>query len=281
MHPALVRYDPTSSDGSAVGYNFDGTAGPGQSVSYTWYADMGAVDTGTNLVDFGDRRGHRHHGLWGGLMIEPPLATWTDPKTGQPIDSGVQADIKVPGSRVNFREFVIDFADGLNLRTKDGGLVPDAGAVDDPEDAGDRSVNYGEERFAPRIARDPQMANVFSSAVHGDPATAVFEANRGDPTVLRVLDGSDRARAHTFMLSGHDWPDQAWDSASMRRSTVGEMQPGTAFTLRLTGGAGGGGGAPGDYLFRDGGTVNQVSAGLWGLLRVTDPSASGVKPLGK
>jgi manganese oxidase len=281
MHPSLVRYDPTSSDGAAVGYNFDGTAGPGQSVTYTWYADTGLVDTGTNLVDFGDRRGHRHHGLWGGLMIEPPLANWTDPKTGLPIDSGVQADIKVPGSKTNFREFVIDFADGLNLKQKDGSPVPDAGLVDDPEDAGDRSINYSEERFAPRLAADPQTANVFSSAVHGDPATPVFEANRGDATEIRLLDGSDRARAHTFMLSGHDWRDQLSDPQALRRSTVGEMEPGTAFTLRLTGGAGGGGGATGDYLFRDGGTVNQVSGGLWGILRVTDFTNSGVKPLGK
>jgi hypothetical protein len=37
--------------------------------------------TSATLADFGDRRGHRHHGLFGGLLIEPKGSTWSDPKT--------------------------------------------------------------------------------------------------------------------------------------------------------------------------------------------------------
>lgn len=279
MHPALVRYDPTRSDGATVGYNYDQTVAPGESITYIWYADPGLIGTGTNLVDFGDRRGHRHHGLWGGLMIEPPFATWTDPTTGASLPSGTQADVKIPGTPIRFREFVIDLQDGLNLRDPAGNPIADAGGVDDPEDAGDRGINYRTERFAPRLESDPEVADVMSSQVHGDPATPVFRAYTGDQTVVRVLQGSDRARAHTMVLNGHRWSSQLFDPSSRQISTVGGIEPATAFTLRLTGGAGGVQKAPGDYLFRDGLLINQVNAGLWGLLRVSSVLDPTLKPL--
>ena len=85
IHPNLTRFDVTRSDGATVGYNYDQTVAPGASRTYTWYLDPEVTGATINLVDLGDRRGHRHHGLWGGLMVEPKGAVWLDPRTGQPL----------------------------------------------------------------------------------------------------------------------------------------------------------------------------------------------------
>jgi hypothetical protein len=281
MHPSLVKYDVTRSDGATVGYNYDQTVAPGATITYTWYARPGLLG-GTNLVDFGDRRGHRHHGLWGGLMIEPKGSTWTNPETGAAVTTGAQADIKwtdSSGKAQAFREFVVDFQDGLNLRDKSGARIPEAGHVDDPYELGNRGINYRTERFAPRLQANPQRAWAMSSEVHGDPATPVFRAYAGDPVWFRVLQGGDRGRAHTFLLHGHEWPNQPTDPASMARSSQDGVMPARGFNFGLIGGAGGRQGSSGDYLFRDGLLINQVNAGLWGLLRVEGAAVSDLKPL--
>ncbi len=71
MHASLAKYDVTRSDRATVGYSYGQTIAPAASRTYTWYADPEIEGATINLLDFGDRRGHRHHGLWGGLLIEP------------------------------------------------------------------------------------------------------------------------------------------------------------------------------------------------------------------
>jgi len=296
IHASMVKYDPLRNDGATVGYNYDQTVAPGKSLTQTWYADPALEGATTNLVDFGDRRGHRHHGLWGGLMIEPKGATWKDPRTGASLEgvknprTGVIEGTKTAeaanvsyvaadGTTKKFREFVADWQDGLNLRKPDGTPVPTAGEVDDPYERGHRGINYRTERFAPRLAKDPEQANVLSSVVHGDPDTPVFQAYVGDPVKFRVLEGSDRGRAHQFMLNGHEWPNQYTDPTSFLRGSQEGLLTGRAFTFNLVGGAGGRQGASGDYLFRDGLLRNQVNAGLWGLLRVHASPQANVPPL--
>jgi manganese oxidase len=286
MHPALVSYDVTRSDGATVGYNFDTTVAPGGSRNYVWYVDPDLAGATALLADFGDRRGHRHHGLWGGLLIEPKGSTWTHPVTGLPITTGAQAVIRwtnadgTPGVR---REFVTGIQDGLRLLDDAGAPIAPAGPVEDAYELGNRGVNYRTERFAPRLVTNPRPAWVMSSAVHGDPATPVFRSFVGDPTWFRLLMGQDRGRAHTFTLHGHRWANQLNDPGSMLRSSQDGVMPGRSFTYDLDAGAGGTQKRNGDYLFRDGLLINQVNAGLWGLLRVhdpADPAAAGLKPLG-
>ncbi len=89
------------------------------------------------LSDFGDRRGHRHHGLYGGLLIEPKGATWSSPATGEPLSTGAAGVIRwtdASGAARVYREHAIDWEDGLNLRTASGAAVPPANEVDDPYD---------------------------------------------------------------------------------------------------------------------------------------------------
>ncbi|GAA3932849.1 multicopper oxidase domain-containing protein [Actinoplanes auranticolor] len=282
LHAGLVEYLATSADGATVGYNYDQTVGPGQSIGAYWYVPEELAGSTAMLADFGDRRGHRHHGLFGGLLIEPKGSTWTDPATGAPVVTGDRAVIKwtdASGTARSFREYALHWQDGLNLRTPSGAAIPPAGDPDDPYELGNRGINYRTERFAPRLARDPAQSNVLSSAVHGDPATPVLRAYPGDPVKLRLLIGSDRGRAHSFMLSGHGWNYQAADPASTVVSTRGSLLASQAASLDLIGGAGGPRSATGDFLFRDGNQVNQTNAGLWGLLRVHASTQPDLPPL--
>jgi manganese oxidase len=120
----------------------------------------------------------------------------------------------------------------------------------------------------------------MSSKVHGDPATPVFQAYVGDPVRFRLLMGGDRGRAHSFLMHGHGWPNQPTDPSSMVRTNRGGVMAGNAYVFDLVGGAGGLQKRSGDYLFRDGNLVNQVNAGLWGLLRAQGAPKADLKPLG-
>jgi hypothetical protein len=149
LHPAMVDVDVTRADGATVGYNLDQTVAPGKSITAFWSVPTTLAGTSGTLGDFGDRRGHRHHGLFGGLLIEPQGSTWHDPKTGAQITSGAAAVIRwtdPDGTKRATREHAIDWEDGLNLRTPSGAAVPPANEVDDPYDKGNRGVNYRTER---------------------------------------------------------------------------------------------------------------------------------------
>jgi hypothetical protein len=282
LHPGLVEYAVTSADGATVGYNWDQTVGPGQRITAYWYVPEDLAGSTATLVDLADRRGHRHHGLFGGLLIEPKGATWTDPATGAPVVTGAAAVIRwtaPDGSAQAFREHALHWQDGLNLRTAAGAAIPPASEVEDPYELGNRGINYRTERFAPRLAKNPDQADVFSSAVHGDPATPLLRAYVGDPVRIRLLTSSDRGRAHSFVLSGHGWHYQAADPDSTVVSTHGLLLASQAASLMLAGGAGGPRGVSGDFLYRDGNQVNQTNAGLWGILRVHATPQPDLRPL--
>jgi hypothetical protein len=224
LHPSLVDHDITRSDGAAVGFNFDGTVAPGKAISYSWYVSPRLDGATANLVDMADRRGHRHHGLFGGLVVEPKGSTWTDPGNGQPVPNGLTANINWvddQGNAQSYREHTVHWQDGLNLRLANGQPVPVLDHVDDPYDRGNRGINYRTERFAPRLAANPQQAWVFSSQVHGDPATPVMQAYTGERIRLRLLQGSDRGRTHSVLVSGHSWNYLPADEKSRRVSAEG------------------------------------------------------------
>lgn len=77
---------------------------------------------------------------------------------------------------------------------KDGELVKttiaDTGEeVEEPdaEDTGEKGYNYRSERFANRLKKDSRISKIFSSKVHGDPATPVFKAYAGERVIFRVM----------------------------------------------------------------------------------------------
>ena len=288
MTPQLVRSDVRGSDGATVGFNLDQTVGPGETITYRWYADdvtpgeLGAI----NLLDFGDVRGHRHHGLFAGLHIEPVGATYHNPYTGAEITSGAVADIHV-GNQPDFREFTSFFQDGLNLRDKAGATIQDPAHAEglDAEDQGEKGFNYTSEPFRHRVGMEPveataanplegsKLASVFSSHVHGDPDTPIFRAYAGDPVRMRVLQGGDKPRQHAFELAGHAWKTDPHDPGSSLKGNSGGISVGRGLNLHLVS-AGGTGAHTGDYRYGCAVLGHHTSGGLWGILRVYPASTS-------
>jgi manganese oxidase len=282
LHAAMLDYDVTRADGATVGYNLDQTVAPGSSISAYWYVPKFLEGATLPLTDLADRRGHRHHGLHGGLMVEPEGSTWHDPQTGAEIKTGAQAVIRwqdADGNARARREFVVDWEDGLNLWHA-GAPMPEASdRVVEPHELRNRAVNFRTEPFPLRYPANGDPASVMSSAVHGDPVTPLFQAYVGDPVALRILQSSDRGRAHNFILSGHEWRAHTNDDRSQIRSSRPLLVPTQGGTWHLLGGAGGTTGQSGDFLYRDGLVPNQTNAGLWGLLRVHDSRTENLLPL--
>ncbi|HEY5684200.1 MAG TPA: hypothetical protein VIY70_02405, partial [Acidimicrobiia bacterium] len=315
LHASLLRYDVRGSDGAVIWFNRDQTVGPGESILYRWWADdvtpgeLGAI----NLTDYGDVRGHRHHGLFAGLVVHPANATVHDPLTGASIydgalaakadalqaladgenaehdrlmnetarlASGEQVDVRIPG-QADYRNWTVFFQDGLNLWDKFGQNLPDqldGGVLSDAEDRGEKGFNYRNASFHHRFGQAPDEPHdalpgkdhrdVFSSAVHGDPATPIFRAYQGDSVRVRILQGSDKPRNHSWTMSGHAWFREPYENPADTEiiGLVGGISVGTALNIHLQ--AGGATGSIGDHRYNCGLSAHHQSGGLWGIARV-------------
>jgi hypothetical protein len=302
LHPQMVFLDVTRSDGMNVGFNPVQTASPGTSVSYQWYA--GDVVTGPNNtgvampVEFGasnlspsDPIKHTNKGAIGGLIIEPKGSLW-----GDNFGSRAQVDITRANGTI-FREFVTIFQNDINMRfngmngeaTSELGIaVPNLAEAEDPEDSGQKAVNYRTEPlwkrmgFAPdtplTTTRNFDFTNVLTNAqVGGDPVTPVFTATPGQEFRVRMLHPGGHPRNDTYLLHGHIWESEPYESSSQVIGTnplsnwVGSQAgvgPGTHFDFLPKGGAGGRFRVPGDFLYRTFQSFH-FDGGIWGLLRVS------------
>jgi hypothetical protein len=246
------------------------------------------------LRDHADVQNHLHHGLFGALIIESPGSDYLHPVTGQPLSSGTSAVVTHP-TEPDFRENIVLmnsdlalFRGGRNATTADDRPVPDnvdlalrpSRQTDDPEDQGEFSINYRNEPWSHRYAVDQNITNIFSSAVHGDPSTPVFEAYAGDRTVFRVGQAVGDTRSTSFALHGHTWRRAPADPQSQIAATQGQFNPGVVYNIlpgvvydivadpTITGGAGGHRSVPGDYLYRSNTLPRHLPGGQWGLFRV-------------
>ncbi|MGH9177297.1 MAG: multicopper oxidase domain-containing protein, partial [Acidimicrobiales bacterium] len=231
--------------------------GPGEVVSaefvrYRWYPD---TQVGTAFF-------HEHvnpivtgrHGLFGALIVEPPGATYHDPRTGEVIESGTIADIHsdepvsvdVTGS---FRELVM-FVQDDNPLARVGRSTGSA-------------FNLRVEPVE-RRGRDPSLR--FSSREVGDPETPLLEAYLGDPVVVRDLVASNN-EVHTWHLDGHWFRTEASSRSSPPTSTA-HLGISERFDLVVPF-AGGPQRMPGDYLYYSGRSF-KLHEGSWGILRVRD-----------
>ncbi|KCZ73578.1 hypothetical protein ANME2D_00649 [Candidatus Methanoperedens nitroreducens] len=309
LHPQLLEYDITSSDGANAGFNDVQTVGPGGVAKYRWYAGKITVNPdGTRVatpVEFGatnlissDPIKHSSKGAIGALIIEPQGSNWTED-----ADSRASATVTLPDG-TGFREFVLLFQDDVNLRFGSdvtlpfsktisrmfaaGDAVPNLAEEEDPEDSGQKALNYRTEPiwkrmgFAPdadlEFTRTFDFSNALSNAqVGGDPVTPVFTARAGTQVRFRILEPGGHARNHVFQVHGHIWEREPYTNNSTKigdnplSQWIGAQEghgPSDHFDIVLKNGAGGAFNVTGDYLYR-----NQASfafdGGQWGILRVT------------
>ncbi|MGV7228340.1 MAG: hypothetical protein ACQ9IQ_06740 [Nitrospirales bacterium] len=249
------------------------------------------------------------HGAVGTMIAEPFNSTWHDPKTGERIRTGPVADIHavervghdVAGS---FRELMVHIMDTVphtvNVVTAGN---PPGQPIDVALEAGRTvsfimppndqikmtpmpflnggthttggALNFRAEPFAQRLANNPDPSKIFSSAVHGDPSTAMIRAYLGDAIVFRLLDVTMN-ESNVFTLSGHTfWSERYAQEANRKHS----LHIGIAERYDLViPEAGGPRHQAGDYMFFNG-RSSKFSEGSWGLIRVLDKPVSDLQPL--
>ena len=197
-HVHFVKFDVLSSDGANTGWNYFTGAATDQTVVYRWYAD---VDL--KVCFFHDHlfaNSVQLHGLFGGLVVEPEGSCFLDSHTGLPIRSGTQAIVQNPFIP-NFREFCLavhDWAPVYDNQNKPLNPPDEPGMMDD---MGVVAFNYAN---APFQIRGGDPAYVFSSYVHGDPWTPVFEGYAGDPVRVRLIDGAHE-ESHAINFNRYQW----------------------------------------------------------------------------
>ena len=268
LNPQFLKYDPVTSPGVNVGYNaVEQTAGPGEYIKYLWQADReyGAC----LLTSFGDLRNHRHHGLFGGVIIEPAEASYYSSICPVDINTDEEAVIVAPGVEP-FREFVLFAHNGIRLLDNEGNLIKtteqdeeEGHGAPDHEDTGEKGYNYRSERFFNRLKRIPLIYKVFDSKVHGDPATPVFQSYTGERVIIRLLMPADKPRNISFTLHGHRWRAQPDDPFTRIVPIQGAVSVGNVFNIEPEPTN-----CPGDYLYRSGSLRWDVESGMWGILRV-------------
>ncbi|HEX5727484.1 MAG TPA: hypothetical protein VFX98_18575, partial [Longimicrobiaceae bacterium] len=205
LHPQLVAFDPTRSDGSKVGFNPRTVVRPGARRTYQWYAGQVVLQNGalrafpveygaTNLVP-SDRLKHPNKGAIAALIIEPQGSSWQR-------DPGTRAQATVWKSNgTSFREFVLLFQDDVNLRfgstvtlrlrdcTKPqdlepeevtrcqanpngdttfvaGSAIPNLAEAEDPEDSAQKGFNYRTEPLWFRMAFAPNAPLTFTRTLN-------------------------------------------------------------------------------------------------------------------
>jgi hypothetical protein len=246
LHPQLVAYDVTSSDGANAGFNPIQTAGPGASVSYSWYAgDVKVNSSGLKVatpVEFGainlissDPIKHSNKGAIGSLIIEPAGSTWVEDTA-----SRASASVTTP-SGATFRDFVLQFQNDVNLRFGDGSAVPIIADEEDPEDGSGKALNYRTEPMWTRLQYFPSTPLTttrtfnFTNALNnvqvagiplvptvgfgvpqfaGDPVTPIFKATAGSPVRFRVLMSNGHQRNNVFAVHGHAWQEEPFANNS-------------------------------------------------------------------
>jgi plastocyanin len=255
LHPQVVLYEVSGSDGGAIGFNPDTTVGPGQSINYAWYA--GKIDVNgttvnvtpaefgvTNLRDYGDVIKHSSHGAIGSLIVEPKGASYYALGTTTPITSGAQADIVASNGGLLFREFVVHYQDDVTMQSGTSGGIGmlNQNGEDDSEDSGQRAFNYRTEPLWARFGLPPdtplngghgappgqslndldytdslssKVVSFNCGATPCDPLTPIFQAKPGTNVRFRVAQSAGHARQHGFTLFGHHWNFEPWQNGSL------------------------------------------------------------------
>ncbi|HEY9421848.1 MAG TPA: copper oxidase [Thermoanaerobaculia bacterium] len=312
LHPQLLHYDVSRFDGANVGKNGTQTVAPGQSFTYEWYAGDATINPDTSVtatpIEFGatnlissDRIEHASKGAIGALIIEPADAFINEYNPNRRAEATITG-----GSEAGFREFVLIYQNDVNMRTDQslgrvcfpGDPVPGAGqgwpvenlgCMEDPEDTGQKAINYTTEPLWKRMQHPPGTPfadtddftdwwDVLSNSKVGGaaPQTPTFVAAPSTKVRFRLLMPGGHSRNIVFSLNGHVWDKQPYinNSTQLGRNTFSFFEgarmghgPSNHFDVLLRNGAGGRNSVPGDYLVRDHVSTG-LDFGLWSLFKV-------------
>lgn len=270
FHIHLVKFDTIVSDGAANGWN--NIAGARQ---YETLVERFFANTELRTVFFHDHlfaNSHQQHGVFGALIVEEAGATFHDVRTGKPLKFGTKAVIRRRDS-TSFREFALFVHDFALLFDKEGNALNPPAVPGSHDDPGVMGINYRSEPMRERLKCHDDPAYIFSSFVHGDPATPILETYPGDEMMIRLLDGAHEEQ-HAFNLTGMSWQKEIEDAASteVASQTIGISE---VFNIRITKKYG-----PGDYLYYFGG-IDDAWLGLWGIIRAYHHPVKRLKPLCK
>ena len=276
IHVQGLRYDVQTSDGVQVGFNKDSTTR--NQITYIWYADQEGV---YSFQDMGDTRsgeeGTNVHGLFGAIIVEAAESRWLNPENGEPLESGLFADIYHP-AKPSFREYAVFFHDELEIKNKDGEqpVDPHTGLP-----SMTTAISYSSEPMRNRSPLSENHADTgedisMSSWVYGDPAPPILRAYVGDPSKIRLIHGGVK-ETHVFHLHNHQWKLEEKNSNSTIIDSV-SISPQECYTLDILHGAGSLNGTIGDVIFHCH-LYPHFHEGMWTLWRIHDRLEDGTGKL--
>lgn len=249
------------SSGADVGFNPEQTVAPGQSMTYTFFADDAKVESAiisdfggspATAVDVGFDEPSRD-GSYGGMIVSPAGAKFTNTTTGAPTDVGSQVDVHIAG-QPSYRDFTMIQAEQDPIIGTDSMPYP-------PTMSGPSLVNY---RTADLQNKRQQGPGFFSSTKYGDPGTPTFAAYKGDPLTIHVIGAPGSEQVKSAYLGGLEFPTDVniTDSDHRDYKAVG---PWEKFDAHILGGMGSST-LVGDMAYGTG-RLAYVDGGMWGLLR--------------
>jgi hypothetical protein len=270
--PPQLRF--SDHDGSHLAAPMGGGEVPGQIIhrmehqnnrnwrEYWWYADPKlAPDSYTQgpgevcyLYDMADIRNHRHHGLIGALIVEPPDVTPYKPgSTSEEGWTGLNADIRARSDGTLIaHETALFIQDGLRFFVNGNPELPmpDVNPGDDPEDSGQKGINY---------RSHPVHQGKVSKRT--TPTFPVLKTHPGEKVWLRLIGANDKPRQHTITIHGCAWPEARWAPQGAWTGAVSGFSPCRAETIVVTLQH------KGDYAVRAGGFRWASEHGVWSSLR--------------
>jgi hypothetical protein len=232
LHPQLLEYDVTRSDGTNVGGNpAQQSVAPGSQETYQWYAGHIEMQPASgpsrkrNLqlvatpIEFGgfnlmptDKIEQGQKGLIGAGVIYPEGSTWD-------VDAGTNTSATVYAPSGTFRDFITIAAKGQSMFYADSYPIENIegedsfGVAEDPQDMGHMAINYGNEAMWFRFGRNPTEsagnadcggdgAGVCLGGVQTAEAAKAFSNTLvgGDPeTAVFTVGAGDPFRMHVLM----------------------------------------------------------------------------------
>ncbi|QOR68034.1 multicopper oxidase domain-containing protein [Cytobacillus suaedae] len=267
LHIHFVKFDVLTNDGANIGWNYDSSVLPGETIRYEYFADVELK--AWFFHDHLFSTAHQQHGVFGSGVIHPRFTKFFDSKTGAEVDHGAQITAVNP-LVPDYRDFALMVHDFALLFDKDGTPLNPPPFPGSQEDPGLFGVNYKNEPLQFRLGKDCDPAYSFSSYVNGDPITPILQAYEGDSIRIRLLQGAQE-ESHSFNLHGLRWLRRRRDLESKRddQQHIGISESFTFDTYIPR---------SGDYLWTFE-TEEDLWNGLWGLIRAFDEEVPNLIPL--